>query len=460
MALVAVTAMRVWLAQDLPLWLDETWTAMITGQSSWSGFWREAWLDCNAPFYYLVMWAWEAVAGQSNLALRLPSIAFVTAAGVLPLFWRPNAMSRQTALTWSALICLWWPGIAASLDARAYGLLLLISTAQAIAFAQVLERPDLRRAALWAALASLSILTHYYAIVVAAVQGLMLLGLRRPWKTWPAALLFLPAFGWLAVHLPRLTDYAAADVAWYEPITIADIGRYVMYVIGPWWRWFTPAVAAIVAIAALRSRPQPSPLWAVAASGVVALTILLAIGTLQPSLTPRYVTPIAPLALLGLALAVRRSAMASLALIGLFLVCVLTPQAHAQRLEQRAAYGYERQSDWLMKAKPDQVVFLWDHPASKVLDPESLAQIGGFFFQRSGLDVRTTALIVAPGEDPNFRLQKAAEGKRPVFIWLFNTERKSAARQHPPRAQPGYDCRLTRHGPMGVAACAPEGLRD
>lgn len=129
MAVATVTVERFWLAQGLPLWLDETWTAMIARQPTWNAFWREVWLDCNAPFYYLLMWLWEGVAGQSNLALRLPSIVFVTLAGVLPAFWRAPGMSREAALTWAALLCLWWPGIAVSLDARAYGLLLLVSVA-------------------------------------------------------------------------------------------------------------------------------------------------------------------------------------------------------------------------------------------------------------------------------------------------------------------------------------------
>src|SRR4051812_14821337 len=73
----AVLAIRFWLIPGLPLWLDETWTAVIAGQPTWAAFWREVWLDANAPLYYLVMALWP---GEGNFALRLPSLIFMSAA--------------------------------------------------------------------------------------------------------------------------------------------------------------------------------------------------------------------------------------------------------------------------------------------------------------------------------------------------------------------------------------------
>jgi hypothetical protein len=459
-AVAAVTAERLWLAQGLPLWLDETWTAMIAGQPTWSAFWREAWLDCNAPFYYVVMWLWERVAGQSNLALRAPSLIFVTLAGLLPAFWRAPGMSRATALTWAALLCLWWPGISVSLEARAYGLLLLVSVAQTIAYARVLDRPDLNRALLWAGLASLAILTHYYALYLAAVQGVLLLALRRPWRTWPAALLFLPAFGWLAMHLPRLADYARPEVAWYEPVSLGTISSYVTYITGPDWRLFPALVAMIVVASVLWKRPRPSTLWIVVGASVAALLLALAIGVMKPSLTPRYLIPMIPALLLGLALAVHRSPLAGIALVALFLGATLTPEAHWKKLQERAAYGYEPHSAWLMAARPDHLVFAWDHPAAQILDEGSLARLGGFFFHRAGVNIETKGLILRRTDDPNVRLPQAAEGERPAFIWIYNVARKTAAREHPPREIAGWRCMSTRDGPIGIAACAPRHLWD
>ncbi len=455
-AVAVVTAERLWLARDLPLWLDETWTAMIVSQPTWGEFWRQVWLDCNAPLYYLLMRLWEGVAGQSDWALRIPSLLFVTAAGLLPVFWRPPAMTRETALTWAALLTLWWPGMAVSLDARAYSLLLLVSVAQTIAFARALDRPDLKTVMVWSGLASLAILTHYYALYLAGVQGLLLLALKRPWRTWPAALLFLPAFAWIAIHLPRLTDYVRPDVAWYEPVGLSSAGVYVRYIFGPNWILFPSLVAALAVAAVLWKRPRLSPLWIVAGAGALAVLLALTAGAIRPSMTPRYLIPMIPAVLLGLTLAVQRSGAVSLTLILLFFATMLTPQIHARYLHARSVYGYERQSEWLMAARPDQLVFAWDHPANRILEPDSLARIGGYFFRRAGQPVETTAVILKPSDDPYARLPQAARGERPAIIWIYNTARNTAARRHPPHALPGWRCTATEGGPTGVIACVRE----
>src|SRR4029450_1328663 len=94
-------------------------------------------------------------------------------------------------------------GFVLSLDARVYPLLLLLATLQTIAFARLLHAPGRRAAWAWAALAAVAILAHYHAIVLAGVQGAMLLALRRRHvpATWPAALAFVPAAAWILYHL-------------------------------------------------------------------------------------------------------------------------------------------------------------------------------------------------------------------------------------------------------------------
>ena len=460
-ALLAVTIERLWLGQGLPLWLDETWTAVIVGQDSWGAFWREVWLDCNAPLYYFVMWLWQGLAGNSNWALRLPSIAFISLAAVLPIFWRAK-LDRTTALIWVALLCLWWPGLAISLDARAYALLFLISVAQTIAYANLLDRPDLKRAFVWSTLAALAILTHYYALYVVAVQGVMFLALRRQWRTWPAALVFVPVFAWIAFHLPRVAEYARPDVAWYTAVTFETAWSQVAYVIGPLTPVFVAIVGLIVIYGLVRNFDRSGP-WLVVLSGVLALAVALAVGVIKPSLTQRYLTPMAPLVLLGVAMSVRRSPMAALLLVSLYFAAAMTPDAHRNRLAHRAGYGYERASDFLMQAKPTHLVFLWDHPAAKILDRGSLRQIGGFFFDRAGMDTRTTPLVLDPSDDPTASLMKAATGDRPAVLWVYNTGRKSAARDHPPRFDeiaPDWRCKTTTDGMIGIVACAPNRLFD
>lgn len=466
---------RLWLAPDLPLWLDETWTASIVSQQSWSAFWREVYLDPNAPLYYLVMHVWTAGAGVSDLALRIPSLLFVLLAAALPLAWRPHGLSREAALAWAALIFCWVPGIVFSLEARGYTLLLLISTAQTIAYARLLKRPTNRRASLWCGLAAAAILTHYFAGMLAAVQGFFYLALHRRTavRTWPAALAFLLAFGWLLFHLPRLMEWSQPDITWLPLITLENAWAFPAFLVGPLLPTFLPLVAAVLLGSLLLSRSgnsapdelrSPSAhLWWTAAAGLAALALALAIGALQPSLTPRYLTPLVPTALLALVLlagCARRAHFGYTLLVGLYLAFALKPQLMAEYLRERGETGYQRESERLAAFQPNQLVFAADSPGARVAAPRSLADSGAFFFKRAGLQIGTVSAVLDPAFDPNRVLLANATASRPVILWIYHGD-KSAARRFPPsidRIDPRWSCEHRRSGDMGIVSCAPKRL--
>lgn len=468
-------AERLWLLRDLPLWLDETWTAVIVSRQSWAAFWREAWLDPNAPLYYLITRLWVEIAGVSNLALRLPSLAFVTLAAALPLLWRPSGLSREASAAWAALIFLWFPGILFSLEARCYSLLLLVSVAQTIAYARLIEAPSIGAATRWCALAALALLTHYFAIYVIAAQGVAYIVRHREaaLRTWPAALAFAPALGWMLYHLPRLIHWARPEIAWYDQVTLQTAWKIPAFVIGPGMPYFLPLVAILCVGLYLLGRagadardeaPAPLPhLWWAVGAGIAALVLAGSIGTIQPSLVPRYLTPIAPLALLGLVLIARetrRARAAHLMLVLLFFGVAMKPARLAELVAERGAAGYERASEQLLAARPNQLVFAADGIGSKAADPLSLARTGAFFLERAGARVETVNLILDPAEDPNRRLLASATGSRPVILWFY-AGRNTAAEAFPPaisRIDPSWSCRHSRAQSGGVVACAPKRL--
>lgn len=466
--IVATMALRLWASHGLPLWIDESWTAMIASQSSWGAFWREVWLDCNPPFYYALMALWTKIFGLSAFALRLPSLLFVTAAALLPLLWRAPGLSRAATLCWAALILLWGPGFDLAADARGYGLLLLLSTAQALAFMHLMHRPDVQRATLWAGLGSLSGLTHYHALLLAGVQGLAFLAVHRgqALRCWPAALAFIPAFGWLAIHAPRLADYARPDVAWYEPMTPTLAGDFIQFALGLSGTAMAIALAIIGATIALSRGQAATPadiqtnrvLSLTAGLGVVALVVELGLGSVRPMLADRYLVPLVPVLLLGLVLVVARwsrSGPGLAALVILFALCV-APQALRDRLEAKTAYGFARASAFIAPTHPAALLFSWDHPASRILDPQSLAKLGGVFLNRDGHFVKVRAIALRPGEDGNHLLQANPDAG---VIWIYNRARASAARTRPPdlEAWAGRDCQLEQGRWIGILACRPQG---
>jgi Dolichyl-phosphate-mannose-protein mannosyltransferase len=467
---------RLYLAATLPLWLDETWSGMIASRPDWAGFWREAWLDCNPPLYYIFLKGWIALFGESNLALRLPAFLFMIVATLLPVLWRPAGLSKFGALIFAALILFWQQASLVMTDARGYGLLIALATASFLVFVKLLERPTRARSAAWVALGTLMFLTHYYSGILAIGQALVLLFRYRmdTLRLWPTALIAVPGLAWFVYHLPRLSDYARDDVVWYPPTTFFSALRHLEFIVAGSHLIPLVAIVAILFGMALQNRRQklarpgaerPADrdlALAVLAAGV-GFAIAIAVGVFQESLTDRYFMPLVPPALLGLVLAVQRCkspTIAGLMLAFMFLIPSLNPNFAFKGSYERTYYGYEKGSDFIANHKPDQLLFFWDHPAGKILDSQSLERIGSYFLARGGMQVPTKAFVIGERENPNPILSAAATGQRPAIIWLYDTGHKSSANYYPPifDHDPAWTCQHTRLSSLrgkhlGTIAC-------
>lgn len=466
-ALLGVTISRVYYALHYPLWLDETWTAMIASRESWGSFWREAWLDVNPPLYYVFMKLWVDVFGTSNTVLRLPSLLFFFAAAALPLLWKAHGLNRTICLVWGTLILLWWPGIMMTADARAYALLMFASVAGLIAFIDAMNRGNSRAFAIWAAIGTIQILTHYFAYFLVAIQGFILLYAWR-FELIKRAHAFLPftlAFGWTIYHMPRFLEYGKPGVAWYESTTPLDMFNYTIFSIGmPIWGFAALLVLSLTTALymsnwKLSEQKVPTAtdahegtvkavLYAILAA-VIAMATIYIFSSIKASLTDRYMVPLVPTMLLGVVLIASRIAKSNIAyvlVIGLYSIFALAPTMLVANFESRSNFGYERESDLIALSKPDQLIFLWDHSNTQILDPVSLARIGDFFLLRSDVDVETTALRLTQYDDPNVAIENAVTGERPAVIWLYDAQRNSAAKLFPPTLQknPSWNCQDNR----------------
>jgi len=271
-AVVLGLALRLFARPDLPLWLDEAWTGAIVAQDSLGAVLRESLLDANAPLYFALMHGWSLLFGLSNGALRFPALVFGALAPLIALI-PVKGMPRGVRYLWCALIALWIPGVWYSQEARCYTLLLLLAMACTVAYMRLLAQPDLRRATVWALLGALCILTHYHALVLVACQGLGYLALHRfqALRTWPAALIFAPALGWVVVHLPRLAQFADPQVAWFGRLGLADIPGIVFFMLGD-----IPVAIGLICVALIwlavgllrgataatdTAEPPPSSVW-------------------------------------------------------------------------------------------------------------------------------------------------------------------------------------------------------
>ena len=243
---------------------------------------------------------------------------------------------------------------------------------------------------------------------------------------------------------------------------------HLRYVLGqPGWTPLALMAAALV-IPRLASRGTVRPACDAASEkalrmtvlcGVAALVITLGIGVFRPAMTERYLVPVVPSILLGLVLAVSHAQRARLGpalLIAAFAAQFLAPHALRARLEARSLYSFEQASDFARAHGARRLLFTWDHPASHILDPGSLAKLGGFFLARDGASVPTWAMVLSPGDNPNLRLRDAGSGQAgDAVIWIYNRARNAAARTHPPdpRAWAGWQCRHDRARWVGTLTC-------
>lgn len=469
-ALLIGTAIRFGAGQAAPLWIDETFTGAIAGQPDLAGLLHQIRADVNAPLYYVAVYLWSAIAGISNVALRLLSALFATAAVLLAL--RGTAgLDRRLCLLWGSLLGLWLPGLHFASEARCYALLLLAATAATLAFARLLTEPTRQAAWAWAALGALAILTHYFAAPLVAAQGLVFLLRHRAdaLRCWPALGAFLPALAWIAYHAPRLAAFGQPDLAWYALVDSANLPLIV-------WSVLTSSGSILLVVAMillvwrrLRGRPVVAATTESVAGGVVlasllGLAIVLVVGMVRPSFIPRYCVPYVPGMLLGLALVVRS---ASPLWPRLPVVAVLLFALPALILPNPTrSYSFEAASEAMAKAGVRRLVFLWDHPSSPVQDPAQLRAVGGFFLTRAGHPAEVVAVQNAWREDPQPALLAAAgAASDTAILWLYDSDLpKTAALAHPPRIEtldPSWRCRNHATAPFVALVCLhgrPDGV--
>ena len=409
LAAATVLVLRILAARGLPLTIDETFTGVITGQSSLDDFVREARRDVAAPLYYTLLWL--IPHADSDLGLRIPSWLFVIAGSVLPLLWRMPGQSRAAAIAWSALLFMWLPGAIFATQARPYALLFLVATAQTIAFARLVEQPTLKRAFAWTGCASLTILTHYMGASLGLAQGLILLGTLRigALRLWPSLVLLLVPAVETITHLKVLSSVASGDANWWPQVSFANLPAYVLYGFGAFG-----LLALMVALGSRylnRDEPIPRAATLASLSGVLALAILLAAGWGRSLIVDRYLTACAPALMLAL-VSVAAGAAGRLALVGLSAAVALYAAA-AEPIEVREQ-SMEWAAEQLIPTRPHSVKFSLGYKGQHTLAPETRAKLGEYFFKRAGVQAKADMVLTLDGRE----LVDAA-GNDSAVLWVF-----------------------------------------
>lgn len=458
----------------MPLSMDEGFSAVIAVQPDPESFIRWCLAELSGPVYYTMLWFWEKVAGDGNVALRLPGLLFALA--VPWLLWTKGSGDRTTRALWATFVGLWAPILAIGTEVRPYSLILLLASAQAIAFHRLIDKPDMRRAMLWTGIAALAVLTHYHAAVISGIQGLMFLGISRmrAIRCWPALLPLVPMAAWMAWHLPLILNFGGAG-GWYLPLGFSDVIYLPVLFFGDMMLGvLLTAAMATTLYARMRDRQEArlrfdasTADWALATSGVGAFAAVLIAGFLWPSFVSRYLIAYAPAMLFVVPLWLRGlsrplPAAPTLAVLAALMTAAV-PTVHrfaSPEATVRYSFGIERPSHWIaQQGGVRRLVFFWDNPIVALSDPVRMAEIGGYFLAREKLPTKEVVLPrYQPGEDPNPAVKRLVGGDSAV-LWIYDAAVPGvmSARFAPRlRQETGrWKCKDFGRGHVIVLACVP-----
>ncbi|MGC9394860.1 MAG: glycosyltransferase family 39 protein [Anaerolineae bacterium] len=308
--LLLAFALRVWEVGAADLTFDEVATFFVAHRSVGDmvryvmGAARE-----HPPFYYLIMSLWMRVAGTSEFAVRYPSVLI----GMLAVLWSFRVGHRlgPRGGWWSAVLCTLLPfSLWIGRTGRMYGLVLLLSLLVMESWLRWLERPSWRRWLGFVMLSFIAAMTHYYLVLLWPVQGLLLIllprttrSIRTPWLATTAGIgVMVLAFIGVSPGIRAMV----LDVArrfpgqFWRPqawgFVLADFYFWGYRPELAWLVWTGLGLTLVGWIVCARRTPLTGTL--LAAWGVVPLLL----ASLVPeSLETRYLTPIFPPVLFGIA---------------------------------------------------------------------------------------------------------------------------------------------------------------
>jgi mannosyltransferase len=364
---LAALLLRGWHIADWPLWLDESWSRWMAGQS-WAGLHDSALrYDTHPPFYYVLLKLWAALAPETPAGLR--SLSVLAGAAMLPVAWacageigglRRSPWARAAAV---ALVAVSPPLVAAAAQARPYALFAFafaLALWAALALAGGKQASRRARLMIWA-LYLLGIgctlwLHSLGALFAAALAGGLLLALaaggtlRRDIVPY-AAVHAVAALAWLPALLILLEQRRNWSASTWLHFSFADVPRGLASGLG------APGAAAALLILALallgawalaRGRAgRPALILLLAAAGLPAVLAVLVSAIASPVFLPRTLVPsVLPLLLLaaaGLAAIDRRPVALAAASVSILLLAAASAALATAQPEEK----WGRLGPWL-----------------------------------------------------------------------------------------------------------------
>lgn len=315
-------ALRVHRLGDASVWWDEGWSIWLARFDPLEIARRTA-SDEHPPLHYWLLHYWDALAGETEFAVRYSTVFFAMLS--VPLIYRLGIswLGLPTGIFGALFLALarfhlWW-----SQEIKMYALVVFLGLLSIYLFVRLLRRPRWVLWVAWGLCTWAVMLTHYIGVLVPVVENLAFAAIlfdrqRRSWRLalqWglaqaAVALLYLP---WVFFYFQRSMSWVAKEpfdtvLFLHLYATVLSLGisfdlhRYTLAAV-------IFAFIALVGIGRLlmrRRQPEPEVGWMVAACllGVPLIIYLLSLpqhSIYQPKMIARYLVVFLPL--YGLALA-------------------------------------------------------------------------------------------------------------------------------------------------------------
>ncbi len=201
------------------LWFDEVMALDYTKGGLMETIYKIVQPYHNGPLFYLLLFVWRRLVGDSDFAVRYLSVIFATLTVPLLFQWTRKLLTGRTAVTavW-LFVCspfvFWF-----AQEAKMYALHMLVAVASSLAlleaFRQRSERVGWWRWVIYAALVSTVLYSHFFGACLVASQAAMALLLG--WRKRKRLLAYVTAVSLLALaHLP-LAQYLWVILLHYRP---------------------------------------------------------------------------------------------------------------------------------------------------------------------------------------------------------------------------------------------------
>jgi 4-amino-4-deoxy-L-arabinose transferase-like glycosyltransferase len=195
LVLLIAAGVRMFGTATLPVTTDEGWTTWAISEPNIVDVVEKVAADRHPPLYFLALAAWQRVAGESAIALRLLNVlvGVLTVALVCRVadetFGR-TAKAGHEDISWYAMLIYAVLPIAVyyTQEIRHYGWFTAATVLSSLAFVRVLRSPTNRRLILYSLSVALMMYLLYYGVWLALIQAFTVLVLwrgnyLRKWRT-------------------------------------------------------------------------------------------------------------------------------------------------------------------------------------------------------------------------------------------------------------------------------------